>query len=93
MSASSGHNPFGNSEASSAWASLPTMDPSLPGVVAPGLPSLAKSAPSAPDVNIKTAVKAEGVNHSSEVTSGPQGGSGALQQSSWSSETSSAPTR
>ena len=93
LSASSGHNPFGNSKASSAWASLPAMDPNLPGVVAPGLPSLAKSGPSAPDVNVKTAVKAEGENHSSEVTSGSQGGSGALQQSSWSSETSSAPTR
>jgi hypothetical protein len=35
LSASTGHNPFGNSQASSAWASLPATDPNLPVVVAP----------------------------------------------------------
>jgi hypothetical protein len=93
LSASSGHNPFGNSEASSAWASLPAMDPDLPGVVAPGLPSLAKSGSSAPDLNVQVPVKAEGPNNSSDVTSGLQGGSDALQQSSLSSESSNAPRR
>jgi hypothetical protein len=93
MSASSGHNPFGNSEASSAWASLPAMDPNLPGIVAPGLPGLAKSGPSAPDVNVKVPVAAEGLNNSSEVTTGSPGGSGSLQQSSLSSKTSSVQQR
>jgi hypothetical protein len=91
LSASSGHNPFGTSTASSAWASLPTVDPDLPGIVAPGLPSLAKSGPSAPDANVP--ITAEGQVNSSEVTSSSQGGSGALQQSSLSSETSSARRR
>jgi len=93
LSASSGHNPFGNSKASSAWASLPAMDPDLPGVVAPGLPSLAKSGSSAPDLNLQVPVKAEGSNNSLDVTSGSQGGSDALQQSSLSSESSHAPRR
>ena len=87
LSASSGRNPFGNSKASSAWASLPAMDPDLPGVVAPGVPSLAKSGPSAPDVNVKLPVTAEGPNDSAQVTAGSRGSSGALQQSSLSSET------
>jgi len=92
LSASSGHNPFGNSNASSAWASLPVMDPDLPGVVAPGLPSLAKSGPSGPDVNVRMPVTADGLNNSSQVISGSQGSSAALQQSSLSSETSGAPS-
>ena len=92
LSASSGHNPFGNSKASSAWASLPVMDPDLPGVVAPGLPSLAKSGPSGPDVNVRMPVTADGLNNSSQVISGSQGSSAVLQQSSLSSETSSAPS-
>jgi hypothetical protein len=91
LSASSGRNPFGTSRASSAWASLPAMDPNLPGIVAPGLPSLAKSGPSAPDANVP--VTGEGQINSSEVTSGSQGGSGSLQQSSLSSGTSSATKR
>jgi hypothetical protein len=91
LSASSGHNPFGTSAASSAWASLPAMDPDLPGIVAPGVPRLAKSGPSAPDANVP--VTAEGQINSSEVTSSSQGGSDALQQSSLSAETSSAPRR
>jgi hypothetical protein len=94
MSASSGHNPFGNSEASSAWASLPAMDPNLPGIVAPGLPGLAKSGPSATDINVQVPVAADGLKNSSEVRSGSQGGgSGALQQSSLSLKTSSVPPR
>jgi hypothetical protein len=91
LSASSGHNPFGTSTASSAWASLPAIDRDLPGIVAPGLPTLAKSGPSAPDANVP--VTAEGQVNSSEVTSSSRGGSDALQQSSLSSETSSAPRR
>jgi hypothetical protein len=91
VSASSGHNPFGNSEASSAWASLPALDPDLPGVAAPGLPGLAKSGPSAPDVSVQVPAGADGLNNSSEVTSGSQDGSGALRQSSLSSKTSSVP--
>ena len=91
LSASSGHNPFGTSMASSAWASLPAMDPDLPGIVAPGLPRLAKSGPSAPDANVPVAADRQ-VN-SSEVTSSSQGDSDALQQSSLSSETSSASRR
>ena len=93
LSASSGHNPFGNSEASSAWASLPAMDPDLPGIVAPGLPGLAKSGPSAPDVNVQVHVPSERLNDSSDVTSSSQGGLGALQQSSLSSETLRPPRR
>jgi hypothetical protein len=93
LSASSGHNPFGNSKASSAWASLPALDPDLPGIVAPGVPSLAKSGPSSPEVNVQAPHTAEGPINSSEVTSGSRDGSGALQQSSMSSETSSAPRR
>jgi hypothetical protein len=85
LSASSGHNPFGNSKASSAWASLPAMDPDLPGVVAPGLPSLAQSGPSAPEVNVQGPVTAERQSKSLDVNSGSQGGSGALLQSSLSS--------
>jgi len=91
LSASSGHNPFGNSKASSAWASLPALDPDLPGVVAPGVPGLAGSGPSAPDGNVTIPVTAEGPKNSAQVTSGSRGSSGALQQSSLSSETSSAP--
>jgi len=91
LSASSGHNPFGNSKASSAWASLPPMDPDLPGVVAPGVPTLAKSGPPASDVNVKIPVTAEGPNNSAQMTSGSQGSSSAMQQSSLSSETASAP--
>jgi hypothetical protein len=91
LSASSGHNPFGNSEASSAWASLPTMDPDLPGIAAPGLPGLARSGPSDPDVNVQVPAATDGLNGSSEVTSGSQGGSGALQRSSLFSKTSSVP--
>ena len=98
LSASSGRNPFGNSKASSAWASLPAVDPDLPGIVAPGLPALAKSGPSksgpsSPEVNVQVPVTAEGLNNSSEVTTGSPGSSGALQQSSLSSETSSAQRR
>jgi hypothetical protein len=93
LSASSGHNPFGNSEASSAWASLPAMDPDLPGVVAPGRPSLAKSGSSAPDLNAQVPVKAEVPINSLDVTSGSPGGSDTLQQSSLSSESSNAPRR
>jgi hypothetical protein len=94
LSASSGHNPFGNSEASSAWASLPAMDPDLPGIAAPGLPGLAKSGPSATDINVQVPVAADGLKNSSEVRSGSQGGgSGALQQSSLSLKTSSVPPR
>src|SRR5262245_20874360 len=93
LSASSGRNPFGNSKASSAWASLPALDPDLPGVVAPGPPSLAKSAPSSPEVNVQVPHTGEGLTNSSEVTSGSQDGSGALQQSSLSSGTSSVPRR
>ena len=93
LSASSGRNPFGNSKASSAWASLPAVDPDLPGIVVPGLPALAKSGPSAPEVNVRVPVTAEGLKNSLEVTSGSQGSSGALQQSSLSSETSSAQRR
>jgi hypothetical protein len=91
LSASSGHNPFGKSRASSAWASLPPMDPDVPGVVAPQRPSLAKSGPSAPDLNMQVPVTAEGRN-SIDVNSGSQGGAPALQQSSFSpSEVPSAP--
>ena len=93
LSASSGHNPFGNSEASSAWASLPAMDPDLPGTVAPGPPSLAKSGPSAPEVSVHVPVTAESSNNSSDATSGYQGGSGFLQQSTSSSEAPSTPRR
>jgi hypothetical protein len=94
LSASSGRNPFGNSKASSAWASLPEEDPDLPGIVAPGLPGLAKSGPSSPEINVQVPVAAEGLNNnSSEVTSGSPGSSGALQQSSVSSGTSSASRR
>jgi hypothetical protein len=93
LSASSGRNPFGNSKASSAWASLPAVDPDLPGIVAPRLPALAKFGPSAPEVNVQVPVTTEGLNNSLEVTSGSPGSSGALQQSSLSSETSSAPRR
>ena len=92
LSASSGHNPFGNSKASSAWASLPALDPDLPGVVAPGVPGLAGSGPSAPDGNVTIPVTAEGPKNSAQVTSGSRGSSGALQQSSLSSETSGAPS-
>jgi len=93
LSASSGRNPFGNSKASSAWASLPAMDPDLPGIVAPGLPSLAKSGPSSPEANAQVPHTGEGLINSSEVTSGSRDGSGDLQQSSLSSATSSAPRR
>jgi hypothetical protein len=93
QSASSGHNPFGNSKASSAWASLPAMDPNLPGIVAPGLPSLAKSGPSSPEVNVQVPHSAEGLINSSEVTSGSQDSSGNSQHSSLSAETSTAPRR
>lgn len=94
LSASSGHNPFGNSRASSAWASLPPMDPDLPGVVAPQRPSLARSGPSAPDPNVEAPVTAERQNNSFDVNSGSQAGAPAFQQSSFSSsEAPSAPRR
>jgi hypothetical protein len=93
LSASTGRNPFGSSKASSAWASLPAVDPDLPGIVAPGPPALAKSGPSAPEANVQVPVTAEGLNNSVEVTSGLPGSSRAVQQSSLSSETSSAPRR
>ena len=93
LSASLGRNPFGNSKASSAWASLPAVDPDLPGIVAPGLPALAKSGPSAPEVSVQVPVTAQGLNNSLEMTSGSPESSGALQQSSLFSETSSAPRR
>ena len=94
LSASSGHNPFGNSNASSAWASLPPMDPDLPGVVAPQRPRLAKSGPSAPGPNVEAPVTAERQNNSFDVNSGSQAGVPAFQQSSFSSsEAPSAPRR
>src|SRR5262249_41509054 len=90
LSASSGHNPFGNSEASSAWASLPTMDPDLPGVVAPSLPSLAKSGSSAPpDANVRAPVTAEGQGRLSDVNSGSQAAVPTVQRSLSSSEADS----
>jgi len=85
LSASSGHNPFGNSKASSAWASVPPMDPDLPGVVTPQRPSLAKSAPPAPDLNVEVPVTTERHNNSVDVNSASQGGAPAFQQSSFSS--------
>ena len=48
LSASSGHNPFGNVKPSTAWTSLPALDPSMPGVTAPSVPSLPSGAPSLP---------------------------------------------
>ena len=35
MSATSGHNPFGHAGASSAWTSLPGIDPDVPGMTVP----------------------------------------------------------
>ena len=35
MSATSGRNPFGHVGASSAWSSLPPLDPDLPGIAVP----------------------------------------------------------
>lgn len=94
LSASSGHNPFGNSKASSAWASLPPMDPVLPGVVAPQRPRLAKSGRSAPHPNVEAPLTAERQNNSFDVNSGSQPGAPAFQQSSFSSsEAPSAPRR
>jgi hypothetical protein len=94
LSASSGHDPFGNSKASSAWASLPRMDPDLPGVVAPQRPSVAKSGPPAPDPNVEVPVTAERQNNSFDVNSGSQGGAPAVHQRSFSSsEAPGAPRR
>ena len=90
LSASSGHNPFGNSLASSAWASLPALDPDLPGVVAPSLPGLAKSGSSAPpDANVRAPVTAEGQGRLSDVNSGSQAAVPTVQRSLSSSEADS----
>lgn len=35
MSATFGHNPFGDASASAAWTSLPALDPDLPGMTVP----------------------------------------------------------
>jgi len=50
LSASSGHNPFGSAKPSSAWSSLPALDPNLPGVTVPAAPALPSGAPSLPSV-------------------------------------------